>query len=405
MRKNCILLVAMALVVLAACSGEPSGVSQPSEVGSESDFEASGAEEILFPSDSGGAQDLFADGPQELWSELALPVCKPGDGCFLDACVTNLDCQSGWCVDHEGGKVCTRSCQDECPEGWTCQQVAESIPDVVWICASNNPFCAHDDPVPEECNGLDDDCDGDKDEDTCDDGNECTQDSCGGESGCANEPLTGLECKDSDPCTLADYCQDGECAGTPVLCDDNNPCTDDSCAEAGGCVFDPNQADCDDGDPCTVADECAEGGCAGFAVDCACQVDEDCAVLDDGDLCNGTLACDKSLLPYECVVDPGTLVTCEVPAGIDPTCLEATCDPGTGKCSVGPAHEGLACDDGNPCTLGEKCSAGACSAGIALNCNDGNPCTDDSCALEAGGCKNVPNTRQVRVRRVQGHAR
>jgi len=35
------------------------------------------------------------------------PGCIPGEGCFLDPCTDNAQCQSGWCVDHMGAGVCT----------------------------------------------------------------------------------------------------------------------------------------------------------------------------------------------------------------------------------------------------------------------------------------------------------
>jgi hypothetical protein len=42
------------------------------------------------------------------------------------------------------------------------------------------------------------------------------------------------------------------------------------------------------------------------------------------------------------------------------------------------------CDDGNACTTGDWCEAGAC-VGDVVGCEDGNPCTDDSCD-PATGC-------------------
>ncbi len=62
--------------------------------------------------------------------------CQPGEGCFLDECASNATCQSGWSVEHMGDGVCTQTCQDECPPGWTCQQVAGTAPDVVFVCVS-----------------------------------------------------------------------------------------------------------------------------------------------------------------------------------------------------------------------------------------------------------------------------
>jgi len=70
--------------------------------------------------------------------------------------------------------------------------------------------CDADIPAAEECNGNDDDCDGEVDEPTlvngkyvelCDDGNSCTSDSCLGVAGCEQLPLDGGECGDGNACT------------------------------------------------------------------------------------------------------------------------------------------------------------------------------------------------------------
>ena len=66
----------------------------------------------------------------------------------------------------------------------------------------------------------------------------------------------------------------------------------------------------------------------------------------------------------------------------DPCTIDDRC--GLGICLGEPTDEALACDDGNPCTEDDACVAGAC-AGIAvageLTCDDGDPCT------QGGQCK------------------
>ncbi len=433
-----------------------------------------------------------ADVPADFGAWDSRGQCAPGDGCFLDPCDGNADCQSGWCVEHMGDKVCTVDCQEECPAGWSCQQVAGAAPDVVFICVSDHAnlcrpcrdgndcqgsvgggdvcvdygpegaFCGGsctsgkacpwgftckqaltvdgievkqciadlgtcpctetsvelalwtacsvvtewgtcegmrvctedglapcDAPTPSQdvCNGLDDDCDGEVDEDTCDDANPCTKDSCLGPDGCLNAAQEG-ECIDGNPCTVADHCVAGVCTGSPVKCDDSNPCTDDGCDEAGGCVFEANDAGCDDGNPCTVADVCSQGVCAGTQVSCECQSDADCAPLDDGDACNGKLFCDKGKFPFACAIVPGSPVECPESQAF---CQQAFCDPKSGACSFVPAHDGMPCDDGDACLVGETCGQGKCSSGSQANCEDGNPCTDDSCDSTAG-CVHAANT-------------
>jgi len=41
------------------------------------------------------------------------------------------------------------------------------------------------------------------------------------------------ECDDGDPCTARDHLLDGECTGTPFVCDDDNPLTFDVCVHNG----------------------------------------------------------------------------------------------------------------------------------------------------------------------------
>ncbi len=449
--------------------------------------------EVILPVGKDIAPDFVG---LEVSPDVPLLGCQPGEGCFLDECTSNASCQSGWCVEHLGDGVCTKTCQDECPAGWTCQQVAGTEPDVVFICVSDyanlckpcastgdcgtvgkqdvcldygdegsfcGGTCTTDDdcpwgfscdeattadgatslqcvndtgscpctaksialslatpctitndsgtcaghrictdegladcdatvPAAEECNGIDDNCNGLTDEATCDDGLQCTLDTCVPETGCTHEPLENGECTDGNPCTVADHCVAGVCGGAPVACDDSNPCTDDSCDETGGCIFTANQADCDDDDPCTLGDHCKDATCVGAPVECACQSDADCDGLEDGDVCNGTLVCDTSKVPYVCTVSEETVVACPLPTGPDAFCLAAVCHPETGACSLTPDHQGFACDDGDSCTIGETCQEGTCTGGAALNCNDGNVCTDDSCD-DVAGCLHENNEK------------
>ncbi len=467
--------------------------------------EGSQPETVVLPDKTGtdAVEEYLPWETRTMDSTEVVPECQPGEGCFLQPCSSNEDCQSGWCVEHMGQKVCTKMCQEECPAGWTCSQVGATDPDIVFICISSfttlcrpctastdcvgsagaqdacieygvqgafcggkcgpeqqcpagfacqsattvdgieieqcvaktglcpctdtavelgwftfcevsnevgtcqgKRVCTKDgltpcdapDPAQEACNGIDDDCDGDVDEGdvveglgVCDDGNECTADKCLGADGCDHSPLSEGECKDNDACTVADHCEDGQCVGNPVLCDDGNPCTDDDCDGAGGCVFVDNTDECDDGDPCTVADQCADGACKGEDVSCECQTDKDCLAFDDGDLCTGTLFCDLQEWPYKCKLVPDSVVTCDgPPPGPDEVCKKAFCNPDSGKCVLIADHEGFSCDDGSACTIGDKCTAGKCVPGVPAVCDDDNPCTDDSCA-PAAGCVHGPN--------------
>ncbi len=119
----------------------------------------------------------------------------------------------------------------------------------------------------------------------CDDGDECTTDTClDGE--CINTPK---DCGDDDACTI-DSCnrETGECINAPINCDDQNGCTSEFCLE-GECVIEP--ISCDDMDDCTV-DSCVDGQCVNEAIDCD---DEDACTADecvDGECENTPIDCD-----------------------------------------------------------------------------------------------------------------
>ena len=481
-------------LLLTACNGGASVQVPGGDLGTDT-VVGDAASMDLISADS--AEDMGVDA--EPRADLTMdtePLCEPETGCFSDPCNENEECLSGWCVDHMGDSVCTETCQEDCPVGWSCEQVSSGGRDVIFICVSEVPSlclpcwtgsdcigtgglqppcvilegegsfcgapCAEDDvcpegyscaevatvqgavlpqcipdsgvcactpkaieaglttpcafendagicagvracteaelgpcdaqePAVETCNDFDDDCDGDVDEDTCDDGNPCTEDACQGTDGCDHMALDGVECPDGNLCTVSDVCTQGICVGEPKDCEDDNPCTDDWCdADTGLCEHEDNVADCDDGDPCTVADECNGGICAGTPVACDCVTDEDCGKLEDGDLCNGTLYCDTGSIPHLCKVDPDTTISCPPPAGPDAPCLDTACDPETGACGFAEANEGYPCEEGDPCTVGDICEKGECIPGVDTNCNDGNPCTDDSC-MPGVGCQNTPN--------------
>ncbi|MSQ83303.1 MAG: hypothetical protein EXR77_10505 [Myxococcales bacterium] len=85
--------------------------------------------------------------------------------------------------------------------------------------------------------------------------------------------------------------------------------------------------------------------------------------------------------------------TCADTACAASACLAAP--SGVFSCALFPKSG--ACEDDNPCTTGDTCAAGACTAGKAIVCNDGNACTDDACkctgdACKVGQCSFAPNS-------------
>ena len=86
------------------------------------------------------------------------------------------------------------------------------------------------------------------------DGNVCTLDQCNGTGTCqhGNEP-NGTPCDDGNMCVTGKTCTAGTCGGgQPVVCNDNDMCTTDTCEPDLGCLFEigvesPECGSCQDG--------------------------------------------------------------------------------------------------------------------------------------------------------------
>ncbi len=275
----------------------------------------------------------------------------------------------------------------------------------------------------------------------------CTVAACNADTGkCEPKPLSdNVLCDDGEPCSVADRCIAGKCAaGVDICaCHTNKDCLDDSdkCNGTPYCdtkkvpyVCRPNKATvvtcssgkdtgckknacdpalgtcalveraddttCDDGNLCTTGDACKAGVCVGDKTSsCACTSDADCALQEDGDLCNGTLFCNQST--KKCALNPKTVVTCSVAE--DSVCVKNVCGKATGLCKMTPVTPGTSCDDGDKCTQGEVCVAGACGQGTnTCKCSNDGDCADKDdgnkcngvmfCNKQTGACQHNPAT-------------
>jgi hypothetical protein len=98
-------------------------------------------------------------------------------------------------------------------------------------------ICESDECTTCVCNPATGECE--CEDKNCADGDLCTIDECDPATGCVN---TEISCDDGDKCTI-DSCdpKTGECVNEPKICDDNDECTDDSCdPETGSCVYEDN---------------------------------------------------------------------------------------------------------------------------------------------------------------------
>ncbi len=235
----------------------------------------------------------------------------------------NAVCNSNYCIlDTNHVFICTILCVSGCPGDFICKQASGS--DAADICL---PTCVKE---VEVCDGVDNDCNLQIDEGTCDDGNACTLDSCT-EKQCKHQKLTGTPCSDGNACTQKDECVVGKCeGGDPMKCVDGNACTtDNKCTAIDGCIFPPQPGPCEDGNPCTVEDSCKQGTCMAGKP----------RVCEDSNPCTIDGTCDPKLLPTGCyfknVVDgPAPINTKDGPNGSTtkdgcapslPWCLNGQC--------------------------------------------------------------------------------
>ena len=324
--------------------------------------------------------------------------CDPKTGCVYTANASACDADGSACTagDACSDKTCLPGKSKNCDDGEPC--TADSCDKKTGDCEHQKLTVSCDDN--NACT-KDDKCGLSKDDKytclagspvVCDDGNACTADACDSTKGCASTAVTdGATCTDGNACTVQDACKSGTCAGTPQAqgaCDDKNACTVDTCDSKVGCQHKAvTGATCDDGDQCTSGDTCNSGKCTAGTNLCACKQDSDCLSQEDGNLCNGTLYCDKSGTLYKCQVKPGTVVKCDT--STDNFCSTTACESKTGKCGVSVKNDATPCDaDGSVCSVGDTCQTGKCTPGKALKCDDLNPCTADSCDAKAG-CKHL----------------
>ena len=327
-------------------------------------------------------------------------VCTVGDACIGGTCTP------GKALTCDDKNVCTN---DACDPKLGCVNTANSAP----CDADGNPCTVGDVCVAKACTTGK--------QRNCDDGDECTDDSCDAQTGncvlaniagCGGNCRTDEHCDDSTTCTTQkcekkagaewgkcfytnqpgkctdfngctdnDHCDAGKCVGTEKSCVDGNLCTNDGCDPTSGCVFAPNSAACDDFDLCTLGDQCKVA--ADGKAKCAAGTPKKC---DDGDKCTAD-SCNPATGACSAKGIPGCGGYCQVVGDCDDknVCTSATCDKG--KC-VSTAVGG-SCDDGNLCTLNDKCGAGKCASGSAKNCDDKNPCSVDACDSKTGACINT----------------
>jgi len=273
--------------------------------------------------------DLIDGAGDPAWADAGLCLAEGGFGCPCDG---PDDCLEGWCVDSPYGQVCTRTCLEECPQGWDCVQV-DTGADPVFICLPRHLWICRPCTASTQCSeGLP------PGEDRCVDlgaeGAFCGG-ACGADADCpAGFICTGMATVEggfSQQCVL----EDGVCgcsqkhteAGSATYClnqnefgacDGERTCTPEGLSACEGPI--PAQETCDDTDE-----------------DCDGETDEDvvsteCDVTGEFGVCVGTTQC----------VDGKETCVGEAAAPEDCNGLDDDCDGGTDEGFTDTDEDGLA---------------------------------------------------------------
>ena len=323
-------------------------------------------------------KDNDCDGlTDEEWLDLG-DVCdgEDDDLCATGAYVCKADGSGRQCVEEGEGisETCNGSdddCDGETDEDWPALGTpcdgddVDVCEDGVWVCDGAGVVCGDDAAgSPETCDGEDDDCDGQTDEDW---------------------PELGTPCDGTD----GDQCEDGlwVCGDDGVVCADDAATTAEACnGEDDDCDGQTDEDWSELGEPCDGIDwdKCEDGvwTCDGLVPECtddAAYSEETCNEVDDD--CDGQTDEDWPELGAPC--DGTDWDQCEDGAW--------TCDGVGVVCVDDPAYQQELCNgvdddcDGGTdenWTLGAACDgddADQCADGLWICTGDGDAiCSDDA---------------------------
>lgn len=361
-------------------------------------------------------------------------LCDPGNA------LVNNDCDS---LVDEDARYENSSVEEPCEGIGACGTgKVECSVDGVPTC-STNANGSDSEANEETCNGLDDDCDGEIDEGVlCNDHNSCTHDTCSLTMGeCASTPIEGC-CQEDEDCT--DSCAPGVCNeqentceydAKALTCDDGLDCTSDTCMDpqANNCEHQVKpdflqtacKQQCSQDSDCAwsevwITSEChattchksggQEGSCdvvnAGLPIEQCTDEDGDGFTIADGDCeptngavypgaleakgCDGIDSdCDGLDGPggqdgESCCTDDSDCADPSIDVCHTIACEQYTCGPP--QKLPGCCVDGGDCDDGLGCSQ-EFCKSNQCiSEPIDAACEDNDPCTLDTCSLVQATC-------------------
>jgi len=308
--------------------------------------------------------------------DVATGVCsnpnKPdGTTCNdANACTQTDACQAGTCT---GANPVTCTALDQCHEVGTCD-VATGVcsnpnkPDGT-VCNDANACTQTDACQAGACTGAN--------PVTCTAQDQCHDIGvCDPASGTCSNPSKpdGAACDDTVACTQGDTCSAGTCNGKPFVCTPTVCQLSSTCNGNGGCLIvnQPAGTPCpDDGNACTI--EACDG-----AGTCAQTLAIDGSPCEDGKICKGGL-CNPG-----CFID-GVLI---LPNALNPDNRCLLCNPALSTTAWSAQADGIECDNGDGCTENDICQAGEC-IGVPVICMPMDQCHDaGECDPLVGACTN-----------------
>ncbi|MEO7328350.1 MAG: hypothetical protein ABI193_07215, partial [Minicystis sp.] len=181
-------------------------------------------------------------------------------------------------------------------------------------------------------------------------------------------------------------------------CNDANPCTNDTCTlVTAQCVHTPNAVACNDGNACTQTDTCQNGACVGGNL-VACQPLDGCHAAGacnpvngvcsnplkiDGSVCNDNNPCTQTDVCTAGMCN-GMAVACQP---LDGCHAAGVCNLGNGVCTNPLKADGSACSDNNSCTQTDTCQSGVCVGNMPVMCPPADAChVAGVCDMATGMC-------------------
>jgi len=210
----------------------------------------------------------------------------------------------------------------------------------------------------------------------------------------------GHFCTNATQCQSG-FCVDGVCCNTACNGGGCDACSVSTGAPADGTCAPLNGNGCDDGNACTQGDKCQGGTCVGGAP-LVCPVLDECHApgtcdsttgacsesvpKPNGVACNDGNPCTKTDTCQAGVCNGSNPVVC---APLDDCHDAGLCNPGTGLCTNPARPDGSSCNDGNACTQSDSCQQGYCTGTNPIACAPLDQChVAGTCDPATGQCSN-----------------